>query len=311
MEKMNEHVLLCGVVKDVGKFIVNNINMALKTMKLFTKAKLIIYENNSKDNTKLLLQEYKKNDNIVIISEDIEYETIKKNSKIWAYTEITGSDHPCRIEQICNARNKIVEEINKSEYDEYTYVVWIDLDSQGWNIQGIVDSFLQREKYSWDVVCANGIGKDKKYYDCYALRDDIQLYGPEILGDLFWSNIRKEHLEAAIQKEDWIPVYSAFAGIAIYKKELFRECNYDCQVNQDVIEFYKNHFTTNMLYEPFTNPCPKFPTGFLDEEMGIFWKSNSGYDKPVVCEHVCLHLALINKGCRIFINPKMIYYYGG
>jgi hypothetical protein len=307
---MNENVLLCGVVKDVGKSIVNNINMALETMRLFQKAKLIVYENNSKDNTKELLQEFAKKDcnNIVIMSQDIDDETIKKNSQIWAYTEITGSNHPCRIEQICNARNKIIEEINKSEYDEYTYVIWIDLDSHGWDIHGIADSFLQREKVSWDVVCANGIENGKKYYDLYALRMDNHLYGPEIIGEIFWSHLGKTQMTLSLQKEEWVPVYSAFGGIAIYKKELFRNNKYDCQVNQDVMEFYKNRFSTSMLYDPFTSPCDKFPTGFLDEETGIFWKSNSGYNKPVVCEHVCLHFALINKGCRIFINPKMVYY---
>ena len=47
----------------------------------------------------------------------------KQNSRIWTATFRTGSDHPCRIEQISNARNKVVEEFNKPEYDSYDYVI--------------------------------------------------------------------------------------------------------------------------------------------------------------------------------------------
>ena len=307
---MNANVLVCGVVKDCARSIVPNIQLALQTMLLFKKSKMILYENNSKDNTKALLQGFSSNPNITVISEDIDDETIKRNSKIWAYTEVTGSNHPCRIEQICNARNKVIEEINKSEYDEYDYVIWIDFDSRGWDIHGIADSFLQREKESWDVVCANGIANGKSYYDLYALRDTNHLYGPEIIGDLFWSNLGKKQFELSLQEEKWVPVYSAFGGLAIYKKELFRHDKYDCCVNEEVKQFYKNNFSAGMLYEPFTTPCTKFPHGYLDEDTGIFWKSNSGYNQPVVCEHVCLHLALINKGKRIFINPKMVYHRG-
>ena len=40
----------------------------------------------------------------------------------------------------------------------------------------------------------------------------------------------------------------------------------------------------------------------------IVWKNNSGYDKPVVCEHVALNFSLIRDGYKLYINPKMIYY---
>jgi len=312
MEKIKENVLLCGVVKDCERSIAFNIEKAMQTMELFSNAKLVVYENNSKDNTKSLLQVFSNRENVVIISEDIDYETIKKNSRIWAYKEITGSDHPCRIEQICNARNRIIKEINKSKYDDYTYIIWIDLDSRGWDLTGIQDSFLKKEH--WDVVFANGLDNSKKYYDMYALRkEDENVFGPELMGDIFWYQLGKKHFSISPEEDRIIPVYSAFGGIGIYKKKIFRDNHYDCIVNDDVKEFYENLLfhkgKTEMLYTPFTEPCSKFPYGLKDNETGIFWKSNSGYDKPVVCEHVCLNLGLINKEYRLGINPKMIYYH--
>lgn len=305
MSKINEKVIVCGLVKDCGKTLNNNISLALSVLNLFEKGKLIIYENNSKDNTKTILNTYKENDKMLVLSEDIDSETIKKNSRIWAYTEITGSDHPCRIEMICNARNKVLAEINKEEYDEYTYVIWIDMDSNGYNLKGIENSF--QCKKDWDVVYANGI-ENGTYYDLYALRTDEKPYGPELTGEYFWKTMNKTTMT---YKGALIPVYSAFGGIGIYKKEVFKKHQFDCIVNDEIELFYDNFFKENALRNDIKNiienPDKKFPNGYKSSKSNIFWKANSGYNKPVVCEHVCFNLSLINDGYRIFINPLMIY----
>jgi len=305
MTKINENVLVCGLVKDCAKTLEYNISLALDLVNSFEKSKLIIYENNSKDNTKLILNKYKDNEHVLIMSEDIDAVSIKKNSKIWAYTEITGSDHPCRIEMICNARNKVLSEINKAEYDEYNYVIWIDMDSNGYNLKGIANSFLS--KHQWDVVYANGI-ENGSYYDLYALRTDERPYGPEIIGEHFWKNMSKITMT---YKGSLIPVYSAFGGIGIYKKEIFKKYTYDCIVNEQVEQFYNKYIIDNPLNLEMKriveNADKKFPSGYKSKNQTIFWKANSGYNKPVVCEHVCLNFALINDGYKIFVNPLMIY----
>ena len=130
-------VIICGVVKNVEQYIENNIKYCIDTGNLFQEYKIIIYENNSTDNTKQILSKYLDNNKIKILMEDIPYETIKNNSRILTATFRTGSDHPCRIEQISNARNKVVDEYNKPEYDNYDYIIWIDLDSKGWDLNGI------------------------------------------------------------------------------------------------------------------------------------------------------------------------------
>jgi glycosyltransferase involved in cell wall biosynthesis len=112
---INENILICGVVKNASKYLEKSIKLCIKTGELFKNCKIIIYENNSTDNTKNILQEHIDNPNFKIIMEDIPNEDIKKHSKVWAYTQITGSDHPCRMEQIANARNKVVSECKKTE----------------------------------------------------------------------------------------------------------------------------------------------------------------------------------------------------
>ena len=51
-------IIVCGVVKNVEKYIQINIDNCIETGKLFEDYKIIIYENNSTDNTKNILSKY-------------------------------------------------------------------------------------------------------------------------------------------------------------------------------------------------------------------------------------------------------------
>ena len=194
MNKINETVLICAIVKNCEKRLNLNINHAIKTGEVFQDYRVIIYENNSTDNTKKILNNFKNNSKFIIKSEDIDLNS-KENFDLWAYTKITGSNHPCRIELISNARNKVIDEINNNDFNNFTYVIWIDMDSNGWDINGIINSFLN--KNSWDVVYANN---PQKYYDLYALRDERLSFGPEIIGELFWSKLPNFKINPIIQK---------------------------------------------------------------------------------------------------------------
>jgi hypothetical protein len=313
MPLIKENVIICGIIKNCGRTLSSNMERCVETGGLFDKCKIVIYENNSTDNTKEVLNLLKINQTIKVISEDIPMESIKKNSRIWAYTAITGSDHPCRIEQISNARNKVLEEINKPDYDEYKYVIWIDLDSAGWDINGIYDSF--KKKSNWDIVYANGQNSGGGFYDRYAFRDSTHLFGPEITGEYFWNHLPTLNFN---KETKLIPVYSSFGGVGIYKKEIFKQIKYDCIVNSDMKKFYNNIFKNNTLqsycdkidktlYNIVCSEDSKFFGGEKDDVNNIFWKNNSGYNNLVICEHVCFNLAAINAGYKIFINPKMVY----
>jgi hypothetical protein len=297
-------VLICGIVKNVQEKIENNIELAIKTGSNFENYKIILYENNSTDNTKNILNKYKKNNKIVIISEDIIDLNKRENNTIWSYKAVTGSDHPCRIELISNARNKLLQEINKDKYNYFTHIIILDFDSNGWEIDGIIDSFSKKE--NWDAVFASS----DRYYDYYALRCETKPFGPEIIGEHFWNN---QNANFNINDNKLMPVYSAFNGIGIYKKNILNDIKYDFKINDNIKEYYKKYLTTHSVSEELTNhiktPCLKFPGGIIDDN--IYWKNNSGYDGVVVCEHVALNIALHNNGFKLFINPNMKYNWSG
>jgi hypothetical protein len=301
------NVIICGVVKNVQHCIQNNIILARKLGEKCNSYKIVIYENNSTDNTKNILKSYKNDIDCKIIMENIDDNIIKQTSKIWAYTKITGSDHPCRIEQISNARNKLIDEINKDEYLKYDTVVLVDLDSQYWDIGGVLESIEIIQKNKNIVLYANS----QQYYDYYALRGSYNgihnLFGPELTGDYFWKNFKNIFINSC----ELVPVYSAFNGIGVMNKEIFKKYRYDCIVNNEVKKTYQtimtNHNDTYNLLAPYIQTeCSKFPGGDRDGE--LFWKNNSGYNKPVICEHVPFNFHLINNGYKIYINPKMLYW---
>jgi hypothetical protein len=304
------NVLFLGVVKNVESVIRSNINKVFFLMNKFAKSKLVIYENNSIDNTKNILKEFSDDDRIVCIMEDFTDKQIKENSKIWAYTNVTGSDHSCRIEQISNARNKLINEINKKKYNDYDVVMWIDMDLSDFHFENL-ENYVEEVKNDEKMVLT---GNSPRYYDYYALRvnQDInqgytnRLLGPEIVGERFWHYIFKDEI---IVKQRQL-VYSAFNGIAIYHKNVFKNNKYnyivDKYVKQYYLELLKNNKNLLRYYNFINNDCPKFPGGQKDKEYKIFWKNNSGYDKPVVCEHVALHARLNLDNYKIYIEPKLM-----
>lgn len=320
MSKINQKVIICGVVKNVENTILKSTNICINIGELFDDYKIIIYENNSTDNTKKILNEIK-NEKVKIISETIDYDEIKKNSKIWAYTEVTGSDHPCRMEQIANARNKLLDEIKKEEYNDFTYVIMIDLDTHYFESNGIIDSFNNRDLNSWDVIYANGKDNYGYYYDKYALRcySNVFVFGAELYGDDFY--LKRNNLIINFDNDNnLIPVISAFGGIGIYKKEVFNECYYASLIDESITTFYHNiisSFPDNAIAPEIMtlleNPCDKFSGGFIttykknDKNYNLYWKNCNGYNKPCLCEHTYLNINLINKGYKIFINPKLYY----
>lgn len=307
-----KNILICGVVKNAENRLTKNILFCKKLGSYFDNFKMIVYENNSTDNTKKILKSFTEIEkNMVVLSEDISDEIIKKNSKVWANTKLTGSDHPCRIEQISNARNKVLQEIRKKQYNDYSVVVWIDLDSNGFTIETVKNSINKVLKNDKMVLFGNS---HPRHYDYYALRTDIlpkYALGPEVLGEIFWKNANGLHLKLG----RLVPVYSAFNGIGIYPKGAFDKNSYDILPNNKVKSVYdlilkKNKVLIEQYGEILKSPCPNTQEGVYDNNSNIYWKYNSGYDNIILCEHVFLNFNLISEGYKLYIDPDINYIWG-
>lgn len=320
-----DKVLICGICKDVEKAVPNTIRSVSELSAQFLDYRVIIYENNSKDNTKHLLQSWaKKDSHVIFISEDIPK---KKLAKAFAMKIFN------RSEALARARNIVLDEIMQKKYEDFKYVIWADLDFlEPWDVAHIVESIEQPEQ-DWDAILANGA------YDLFALRDPEFPIGFELLGKKFWHRLHELRSRFSLNPTGpWRKVYSAFGGLGIYKRSSIQGCRYSGIVTKDLekvvskwleqarkssdVCFLKdydqllaNHPIIDLYEECLNlNYRKKYP-----EEIGMRLKNSHGIGTivwfsctrkkslPWTCEHIPFHASMILNGHdKIFINPRLL-----
>jgi hypothetical protein len=203
--KMKEYnVIFVGICRNVGNYIESNLQNIEKCAKKFNSFCVVIYENDSSDNTRELLQKNKKKNYHYIFEDNI--------------TE------PRRTKRIERGRNKVLEkarELNKN--NTYQFLVVLDLDevnTKGEFVETIDTCFM---KDDWDVLTANQQGI---YYDLWALRNKDLQYD-------CWKEINDKqpeccHYKIRYEPSQFIEADSAFGGAAIYKLTSIPEsCKYN------------------------------------------------------------------------------------
>jgi hypothetical protein len=299
----NGKVLICGVCKDVASATPNTIKQIEELGSQFKEWRAIIYENNSRDQTKeLYLRWAKQNARVIFISENLTAEKMA----------------PSRSEKIANARNRILEEAKY--FRDYDFLIMVDLDFKTpWPIKEILTSCHLRG--DWDCICANGMKGNDHYYDRYALRNKEYPFGPELLGDVWWMEARG--IPIHFKGEELVPLFSGFGGLAIYKMKSIEGSFYSGLVTEDLTHYYrqiisqvaeKNHHLQIYLREHHLLKGGKvlYPFG----EIPIYFKLNTfpdrpiNYDKVTCCEHVPFFASMALKGHgKIYLNPKLVMKY--
>ena len=192
----------CRNVEMYAKKIIDNIE---ECSKKFNDYCVIIYENDSNDNTRKILNNNKKSNYYYIFEDNIK--------------------EPRRTKRIERGRNLILNKVRELNVNnKYQYLIVLDMDDVNYEGRFVntIDTCFRVD--DWDVLCANQIGR---YYDTWALR---------ILPD---NNYDCEHLYSAQQNNcggihynfkpgEFITVESAFGGTAIYKlSSIPKHCKYN------------------------------------------------------------------------------------
>lgn len=243
----NKKIVVCGLLYNAEsqiKYLENWFN----ELKLLCKSCVfVIVENNSKDATRKLLIEWKKNDplqiHLVCLNTDYCDSDINKMSVN------TSSPDPSRIRKMAFLRNCYVKYVQEN-FTDFDYVFVKDLDLQGhlfWD--GIFHSFFYLKTHSkLDVLTCNGImRKGLRYYDTFAYAKD----NFETSWNFGWDKRNHDHdvreyVSAYYQKNmDLDKVASAFGGFAIYKMDQFMDKFYSFDRNRLTCE----HSLYHMLYE--------------------------------------------------------------
>lgn len=244
-------VIIAGCCRDVQNYIAKNLEIMDAIGSQFLKYQVVIYENDSKDATRYLLTQNKKDHYDYIFEDNVNIKS--------------------RTERIAHCRNKILEHI-RNNYDSYDYFLLLDLDdvlASGKLIDTIKYCFLYKPE-EWDGMFANC---SNKYYDIYALRKN------GYLTSCCWNNANQlkalgiDHMTAYKECVDkyiinypqdgkLMKVTSAFGGAGLYKLKSINKTIYN---------------------------------GFEEKHLD-----------HMICEHVPFNTELCSKGCKLYINPKML-----
>jgi hypothetical protein len=295
-------IVLAGIVKNIEPYFLTIKKFIEDLNFLIPNLEVCIYENNSSDKTKDLLETFQK-DFIKIKCENYSEEFFIQN-----FPARTFKNESCRISNISFARNKLLEMIQEKNLDENDYIIMMDLDCNSTPDVNIINEVITCWPEGLHVLFANGIDCNGHYYDGYEFRSNEFPYGPEILGDIFWSNeyMAEKHSKKYEDNSTLTPVISAFGGLAIYKAYVIKGCRYSADITPALHEFYTSLDIIEANPETHYNGCS---LGLYKDS--IFYKNNSGYNYPVCAEHVNFHLEIRKNGYKnMFICPFLYYYWG-
>lgn len=320
-----EKALICGIGKNIEKTIPNVIHSATLLGEQFSDYRIIIYENNSKDKSKKLLQKWaSRNPRVLLTSEYLDKKTIAAQCKMKVYN---------RTETIARARNKVLDIAMKDTFRDYAYIIWVDLDlHKSWDITNIVDTILHPEQ-EWDAVLGNGA------YDLFALRDPEFPIGFELIGDAYYHQIDRVRSQFILDPSGpWRKVYSAFGGLGIYKRSAIKKCRYSGVVTKDLekvvgnwlerayleqdvcfLDTYEWILSTSYIVDLYKKRLSFSHRDRLPERLGMRLHNENGLGEiiwfsctkkrtlPWTCEHITFHASMIVRGHdKIFINPRII-----
>jgi hypothetical protein len=268
--------------------VLSNI-IAISQSKLFDKITIVAFYDASADKSYSILESFKnqyQHSKSGFSSELIETVIISSDKKEirMSFGNASRVTNKSRTMRIANARNQILNYMRSAQKQGAYNKYFIMMDSNEYacvgqiNIDTLRDA-LQRSN-EWDSISFN---REAGYYDYWALSFD-----PHIYSFFHLQNKDETHqamiasfatkLNASRDSQNFISVYSAFNGFAIYKTNMFLNCSYSADIH---IQLFPKHLLPRKLLNHFKNDC----------------------------EHRKFHLEAIKKNrARIMVSPLSIFY---
>lgn len=275
---MNEmRMYICGCVRNTRTYLHDVFKNIETICGLLDEYHIIIAYDDSSDESLDILKTYK----------------AKYNDKL---SLLIGSKplSDIRTENIANARNQIINEINNLNKKDFDYFIMMDMDdvcAKPINkevLKYILDK-EKTEKLPWDALSFNR----RYYYDVWALsiypytfsflhyknRNKVKGAMKSILKQKFTQEINKKGNDGLVN------CISAFNGFAIYRTKMFSNIKYEWNV-QKLLEIYPKSNIDIMSNHVWQPPIPR-----LDD-----------------CEHRYFHIhASKQNKARICISPMLLF----
>lgn len=264
---------ICGPVKNCGPYLSKVLDNMTKIGSLFDDYVILIYYDESIDNTLQLLREYQ-----------------LKNPKLLFYVNKQPTSR-FRTHNIAKARNTCLEYIRNNR-DRYPYFIMMDCDDVNCKDVHIdvLRKYLHRED-EWDGLSFNTY---PKYYDIWGL----SIYPYCFSYNHFHNNtayytIIQRYVDALLtdaKREDkLVECISSFNGFSLYKTSKFIHSYYDGRIRLDLMP--KQYID---LHKRITNSTKL-----------VFKKYITVDGRHEDCEHRAFHIQAY--GAKIMISPDVLF----
>jgi hypothetical protein len=283
---MPRRLAVAAVVKDNARTAARLFRGIAGLGRRFDEISFAIYENNSSDGTKAVLQRLSADlPGMRVVSEDLSRE---RQEEIASVRHKDG--RPCRIEILAYVRER-ARALLLDEFGDYEYVLVADADAALFSYRGVERAALAIDLGEADCVTANGLTKRLLYRDAFALRSREHPIGPEFLGD-FWRDVVRKRMQVRLVGRDPFPVYSAFGGAALFRMEAFRAGRYSAIPDEEFCARQRSLDVSSADADELRRASP-VPVASMN------------YLGPIVCEHAYFCYAMRERGFgRILVDPR-------
>jgi hypothetical protein len=271
---------ICGPVKNCGPYLRKVLNNMEKIGSIFEDYIIMLYYDNSSDNTLSILKEYQ-----------------TKNPKMIFYVNKNPVSR-FRTINIAIARNFCLNYVRNNK-DNFPFFIMMDCDDVNCKEVDvdILKKYLHRD--DWDGLSFN---TKPKYYDIWGL----SIYPFCFSYNHFENNVKyytimqkyiDKLLKKAKEENKLVECISSFNGFSLYRTAMFLNTYYDGRVRLDLIpkpnlDAHKNITKSQLVYKKYFKP---------DGTINV----DGRYED---CEHRAFHIqARQNSGARIMVSPEVLF----
>ena len=229
LDLSNKTIVVCSIVRNAAKGLRHNIPVINKVCGLFRDYRIVVFENDSVDETKQILREWHSSnpEKIHVFLDDFGKPTIPPASAVTCNRFFSL----IRIRNMARFRNQYLDYIEQNGWNP-DYLLVVDLDVSKIRFEGILSSF--DTDLEWDAITAFGYSTSpslkRRYHDVYILVENGEENTPQTEGSI---SQKAEEFAKYHGTKDLIPVYSAFGGLAIYKYDKVKGLQYSAIPNND------------------------------------------------------------------------------
>lgn len=252
----NKKIVICALARNVERCFPKCIDKIMLFTEGFKDYSIVIYENDSKDNTRALVKKWAQSNPKVKLLDCCNEGSCECALKIEDLKLDDGPLSEKRIAKMAHFRNKYLDYVKKN-YKDYDYMMVVDIDIRGGVYkEGFQTCFADDD---WDAIFARGIkpfpflfGSINFVYDTIAYVDkkDTKLLDDNNRFINNFSDLQKVYSKKIGDSME--PVRSAFNGASIYriKTIIDSDARYNSNTPCEHIDFHDNLKSDRMYASP-------------------------------------------------------------